>query len=602
MRPEIAEATAVRAHDQPGAWVGHGPASHAAERGCEAFFDGALDNGDELRATLALADRSTAAELVLHGYLRWGAGVISRLRGHFATLVRDQRERRILCARDRMGIHPLFYAQADGRVLVSTSIQGLLDEPSVSTSVNRAALADHLSHRWPEPEETYFEAVRRVPPGHALVASAGDARLYRYWEPVPAGGIDWVGADELERFDALLAQAVDRCLDGDRAGLWLSGGLDSVTVATVATDRSRRRGLPDPFALSLVFPHPDANEERVQRGVADGLGLEHLVLEFFEAVGEGGMLGAALDLCRTWPAPLLSFWLPAYQTLGLEGRRRGCTTILTGGGGDEWLGVTPVIAADQLLALDLVGLYHLGRSMRSSFRVSRMRMIRNLLWTYGVGALLKAGAGSALQRTAPRALRARARRRAASQTPEWVAPDPALRAEIDERAVRAWPTPHLHDFYAREIRETLDHPLVSMELEEVFENGRRMGVPVRQPFFDADLVEFVCRVPPELLNGGGRSKGLIREAAATRFPELGFDRQKKVAATAFSRPLIAEEGLRIMREMDGTPALAEAGIVDQRKMRRSIEGALAHGGRTRSGGAYRLWDTLSLEAWLRPRL
>src|SRR5262245_13432560 len=359
MRPEIAEATAVQAHDLPGAWVGHEPTSHAAGGGCEAFFDGALDNGDELRATLALADRSTAAEIVLHGYLRWGTAVISWIRGPFAMLVRDQRERRVLCARDRMGIHPLFYAQVDGRVLVSTSIQGLLDEPSVPTSVNRAALADHLSHRWPEREETYFDAVRRLPPGHALTTSAGEARLYRYWQPVPAGGIDWIGADELERFDALLAQAVDRCLDGHRAGLWLSGGLDSVTVATAATDRSRFRGLPDPLALSLVFPHPDANEERVQRGVANGLGLEHLVMGFFEAIGERGLLGAALDLGRTWPAPLLSFWLPAYQTLGRDGRRRGCTTILTGGGGDEWLGVTPVIAADQLLALDLIGLYHL---------------------------------------------------------------------------------------------------------------------------------------------------------------------------------------------------------------------------------------------------
>jgi asparagine synthetase B (glutamine-hydrolysing) len=568
----------------------------AAEDECDVRFEGTLHNADELRRTLALGQAASAAEIVARGYGRWGAEVVARLRGEFGMLLCDQRRGSALCARDPIGIHPLFYAESAGQLLVSSSIQDLLDEPRVSTSVNRIALAEHLCHRWPDREETYFEAVRRVPPGHALEARGGGRRLYRHWEPVRAGEeVDWVDDDELERFDELFDRAVDRCIDGGRAGVWLSGGFDSVTVAAIAADRCRKLGWPDPHALSLIFPHPDANEEPIQRGVADALGLPHFLIGFFDAVGDRGMLAPALEMSRGWPAPLLSFWLPAYQRLGLEGRRRGCRTILTGGGGDEWLTVTPTYAADLLLALNLRGLYHLGQSHSRSFRMSRLQVARNLLWRFGARPVLTAGIG----RAAPWAVRARRRRSLAQSTPDWVAPDPAFRRALNER-VEITPNPPRGGFYMSELRETLDHPLVSRQMEEVFENGRRIGARVLQPFLDADLVDFLYRVPPSLLNRGGYAKGLVREAVATRFPEHGFARKKKVSATGFSRPLLAAEGARIWGSMEGTPALVEAGIVDPDGVRRCIEEALALG--AQGGYGYRIWDVLSLEAWLRPRL
>ncbi len=592
----VAETVVTAAPAGRAAWVGGEPEVRAAEGECDACFEGTLHNAEELRRALALGESASAAEIVVRGYLRWGAEIVPRLRGVFGLLICDHRRNTALCARDPIGIHPLFYAEADGKALVSTSIQDLLDDPRVPSSVNRLALADHLCHRWPHREETYFEAVRRIPPGHALRMSPAGRRMYRHWDPVrPEEDVDWVSEDELERFDSLLDQALDRCIDGGQAGIWLSGGFDSVTVAAIAADRCRRHGWPDPQALSLIFPHPDANEESVQRGVANALGLPHFLMEFFDAVGDQGMLAPALDMARGWPAPLLSFWLPAYRQLGLEGRRRGCTTILTGGGGDEWLTVTPTYAADLLLALDFKGLYRLGQSHSRSFRTSRLRVMRNLLWRFGGRQVIAAAVGHA----APWAMRARRRRRLARAMPDWVAPDPALRQALDQRAeIRSYPPPK--DFYMRELRATLDHPLVSMSQEEVFENGRRFGGRVLQPFLDADLVDFLFRVPPELLNRGGYAKGLVRQTVARRFPELGFARKKKVTATAFSRPLLAAEGARIWKSMEGTPALVEAGLVDPDGVGGCIEEALAFGASGRYG--YRIWDILSLEAWLQPRL
>jgi asparagine synthetase B (glutamine-hydrolysing) len=411
--------------------------------------------------------------------------------------------------------------------------------------------------------------------------------------------VKWVTEDELETFDDLLDRVVDRAVDGGRAGIWLSGGLDSVTVAAVATDRCRHFGWPDPCALSIVFPHPDVNEERIQRGVAERLGLSHTLMGFFEAVGEEGMLPAALDMARTWPAPLLSYFLPAYQSLGRKGRRLGCTTILTGGGGDEWLSVSPTYAADMLLALDFRGLYRLGRSNHRSFRISRLRAARNLLWRFGANTLLRAAAATTLDRAAPWALQAHRRRRIARATPEWVAPDPLLRAAIDERAL-VRPKTRFGDFYMSEVRETLDHPLVAMEMEEVFENSRRFGVRLGQPFLDADIIDFLCRTPPELLIRGGRSKAVVRQMLARRFPELGFERQRKLVANAFSRPLVTSEGARLWKSMGGVPALAEAGIVDPVQAEQIVQEVFAR--QAEGAYAYRLWDMLSLEAWLRARL
>ena len=583
-----------------GTWLAGASFVSAKDGSCQALFEGLLYNAKELRKELGLPEGATPPELVLAGYSRWGAEVLPRLRGVFAVLVSDHERHTLISARDPVGIHPLFYARAGGEVLLSASIQTLVDHPGVGTSVNRIALADHLCHRWPDREETYFEAVRRVPPGHALEVSRSGTRLYRYWEPVPADQeVNWVTEDELELFDDLLDRVLDRTIDGGRAGVWLSGGLDSVTITAIATDRCRQLGWPDPVALSLIFPHPDANEERIQRGVAEGLGLSHEVMGFMDAVGEKGMLPSALEISQTWPAPLLSFFLPAYQTLGLEGRGRGCTTILTGSGGDEWLSVSPTYAADMLWAFDFRGIYRLGTSNYRSFRISRLRAMRNLLWRFGANPLLKAGAVATLERTAPWALRTYRHERVTRSTPAWVAPDPVLRGAIEQRAMQR--SKHrFGDFYMSEVRETFDHPLVAMEMEESFENSRRFGVRLGQPFLDADIIDFLCRTPPELLIRGGRSKAVVRQTLARRFPELGFERQRKVVANSFSRPLLASEGARLWKEMGGAPSLVETGIVDRAEAERCVQEVLAH--KATGAYAYRLWDMLSLEAWLRPRL
>ena len=119
-------------------------------------------------------------------------------------------------------------------------------------------------------------------------------------------------------------------------------------------------------------------------------------------------------------------------------------------------------------------------------------------------------------------------------------------------------------FYFRELRTGIEHTLISWESEERYEVGKRIGVRFLHPFSDPDVVEMLCRTPPRILNEGGRTKGLVRQTLARRFPALGLERQRKVLATSFFRSLLLREGPALADAAGDFPALSALGLVDGR--------------------------------------
>ena len=315
-----------------------------------------------------------------------------------------------------------------------------------------------------------------------------------------------------------------------------------------------------------------------------------------EKATSGRLLHAAVELSASMPAPLSNGWIPAYNYLALQAKQRGCRVILTGTGGDEWLAVSPLLAADLIRTGDIAGLYHLWNAQRRSHPVTPLKMLNFLLWTAGMRPLLGAAAGRILQQYAPSLLRARRRPR----RPEWLAPDSTLWAELECRAQLTLASERLENdgFYVREMRTALDHPLVSIEAEEVFENGRRLGVRFLHPFLDADLVDLLNRVPPQYLNRGERSKGLVRDALARRFPNLGFERQKKILVKEYFSSVMFGEGAVLWRSLGGPRALAELGIIDGLATEKMIQQIFGKN----PGEAFRVCELLCLETWLRPRV
>jgi len=567
---------------------------------CAVVFDGNLYNQADLKSELGFSPTTVIddAQLILHGFERWGEQLLKRLRGAFALLIWDKARELLLCLRDPLGTYPLFYADTANGFMASTCIDMLTRQPGVPWRVNRAALADYFLDRFPRLEETFFEGINRVPPGHVVRLTHDDRSSYRYWDPAPEGTITWLSRDDVERFDYFLERAVERCLRFGPTGIFLSGGLDSVSVAAIAAKQSRQEALGNPLALSLVFPDPRMSEEIVQRGVAAELNLPLVIKPFYDMIGSEQLLRPAIELSRTLPMPLMNVWLPAYQELAREGKQRGCRTILTGNGGDEWLTVSPYLAADLLRALNFRGVYRLGESLRRSHARTRLAIARMLLWTFGAKPLLLPAAHRFIKKAAPSVLRLR--RRLFPDMPKWLAPDVALRNELklrrEEYAAKKQKS-SAGSRYLQEGRIAFDHPLISWDLEEYFNVYGRNNLRLLQPYWDPDLVEWLYRTPPFMLNHGGRNKGLVRAWLAREFPNLGFERQVKLEATSFYVSSVRRESRALWNELGSARVLGELGVVDAHELTPYLERLL---GNEQTGlDAHRVWAVLNLESWAR---
>lgn len=545
--------------------------------------------------------RAGQAEDLLAGRRSPSERFLRQLRGRFAGVIWDGARREVLALRDPMGVYPLFVSSWRGGLLLSPSIERLREREGGAGSVNRLALAEHLFHRWPDKQHTYFENVRRIPAGHVLEAREAGEVLQRYWDPGATATRDPEAPDadgDFERFEALFERAIRRCSAGRPTGVFLSGGLDSVSIASrlVRQDPAGRR----PLALSLAFGHPDCDETEIQTAVAQRLGMQQELRRVSVPRRAAGPLERARRLSASWPVPLMNVWNGEFHRLAEAGRDLGCEVILTGSGGDDWLGVSPYLAADLLRSARLPTLVRLVRSMRASYGMQAHFAARRVLWEFGVRAIAREALGGFLHARARRLDRGLRARRARRACPRWLAPEPELRQALLAPARMRRAGKPGESFYVREMRRGLDHPLLALELEESFEIGRRLGVRFAHPFLDPDLVEYLYRFRPEVLIGmGGPDRALVRDGLAERFPDLGFDRLRKSDARSFFAELARTEGARVWRRLGGPSALERLGIVDGRRLESEL-GPMLSSTKTTSGW-YRLWDLINLEQWLRAR-
>jgi asparagine synthetase B (glutamine-hydrolysing) len=599
----LAIARAPRPEDASGDWVvtlsrqepGRPPANSLrwAERGpLHGFFEGQLFNREEFAASFNRVEQDCSdADLVLRAYEREGEAALSRLRGIFVVAIVDSSRGVAIVARDPLGMHPLFYVEAGSRVMFAASPLTLLRQSGVSRIVNRAALADHLCQRWPDPGETFFVGIRRVPATWKVVLSVGGLRLERYWDPIPEDQpIRWLSAEETARFDEIFERAVDRCLHHGRNGIFLSGGLDSISVAAVATDRARRLGQPPPWAFSLDFPDPECSEGARQAAVARALRLPQHLIDFHEALRGRGLLEQVIALCGRSAAPVLGVYTPAYAYLTKRAKLEGVRTILTGQGGDESLSLSPVLAADLIRRGAFVEATKFFGILLRSYPMPPLQQARNVFWRFGLRPLL----GLTLHRLMPKAFKANRVWRTLSGDPVWAAPDGELRAEQQRRVENALPVSDPpNGFYMRQARTAFDHALVSGQEEERFEMGKQFGVRFVHPFCDPDVVDLCYRSLPTYMSEGGRTKGLVRRTIARRFPGLGLEEQRKVLAKSYYHSVLRREWAPLVDLAGDFPALSALGVVDGR-----AAGAVVRG-EGQASGMSRLFHLIGAEMWTR---
>jgi hypothetical protein len=536
------------------------------------------------------------AALILAAYLELGERVLPLLRGSFGLLIWDGGRATLLCARDPTGSQPLFFSSAGGRTLVAASHGALLEAGRVPAQLDRVAIARWVIRGSMLPRRTFYERIERLSPGYVLTAAPDGVSVRRYWHPGKNALTGDVAPDDaIRRLEELLDQAVARCASLGRLGVFLSGGVDSGVVAASAAVVSRARSLPEPVALSLLFPNPGANEENSQRSVASSLGIPHRSVPLLETVGREGLLMAALRLTeRSW-MPCVNPWEPAFVRLAADGADLGCRVILSGEGGNDWFEAERYEAADLIRRLELVRFWGLWSQERRA-RSTRSEAARALFWTYGGRVLFRDAALAVLEQVAAGGVRAiRRRRRLASIPRGWALPDGELRNALVAEFLESRSSDRLRSYRDAANERKLEGVHLVVPMENRFLFSRTAGVHFSNPALDPDLVEFLHELPSALLNLGGRGKGLAWESVRRRAGPrpaalLGF-----ADVDGFLASLVREEGPRALEALGGLRRLSELGIVDELAFVRVLSGP----GLGPELSYYQAWQTLACEAWLR---
>jgi asparagine synthase (glutamine-hydrolysing) len=248
------------------------------------LYNGMIYNFRELRRELVAVGcifrGHGDTEVVLQAFARWGTGCFRRFDGMFALAVYDRRERRLVLARDRLGIKPLYYAMDGDRLVFCSEVRGIRRFPGPGRPLCPAALSAFLSYRQPLGTDAFFAGVRELPAGAYLVTDGARVAMERYWRPRPVPGAPGSLPEAAEEMRRRLGDAVRRQLVGDVGHVvFLSGGLDSTAILAEAAAAS---AAPE-RCITARFPGTEADEGEYAELAARAFAARVEVVPFDEA-------------------------------------------------------------------------------------------------------------------------------------------------------------------------------------------------------------------------------------------------------------------------------------------------------------------------------
>lgn len=489
-------------------------------------LDGRRELMGKLRAKgRQVADEATDVELVLHAYHLWGEGALAHLMGDFAFGIWDGRRQRLFCAHDHFGVVPFYYAKIKNCLLFSNTLNALRLHPAVSDALNEQAVGDLLLFAMNmDLATTTFADIQRLPPAHSLICAEGQVSVQRYYElPKQNDYLRYKQPEEyVEHFRALFEEAVADRLRTDKAGTFLSGGLDSPSIAVTAHKLLHERGKPFDFrAYTIVYEHLIPDDEGHYAGmVADvnGLPIEYLVAENY--------------LPRP-PTDNPTYLLP--EPLQIPNQIAECDIIartasysrvlFAGFGGDPLLNPVPAYWGQLLKARQF------GSLMANLWHTVRIRRLPR----FGL-------------RTKLRRLRSQARPQMAF--PTWFQPDFVAQQDLQAR----WEARMATAGTQRGRHGMMSAPLWSNLFAWSDPGVTSFPLRLRFPFFDLRLVQYVLNVPPI---PWFESKLLLREAMRDNLPEAVRQRPKTTLRGHPHYILAQQRGVQAwMRELLSIPTLA----------------------------------------------
>ena len=522
-------------------------------------------------------------EAIVHAYEEYGEDVPKLLRGMFAFALWDQKEEKLLLARDRVGKKPLLYSINGTELVFASEFQAILRHPGVSRQVNLDAIAHYLSFMCVPAPVTAFVDVRKLEPGHILVWRRGEVKTRRYWS------LNFKDKRQIEEREAgeqvvqLLRDAVlVRLMSDVPLGAFLSGGVDSSAVVALMSELCSERVK----TFSIGFEEEEFNEISHARRIAERFGTDH-----HEFVVRPNAIEVLPILVRHYGEPYAdSSAIPTYYLSKMT--RQHVTVALNGDGGDECFA-----GYERYAAMRLASHYHrLPRSLRehvveraiaampsagsSRSTLSKARRFlevmgrpvgeRYLRWTSTITEELKAelctrdflaqtSSSSALDYVQP-----------------WFEGNGEI--EIVDRALMA----DTFNYLPNDLLVKVDIASMAVSLE------------ARSPFLDHHLMEFAASLPARYKLRGLTTKYLLKHALKELLPSENLVRSKMGFGVPIGRWFRTE-----LKSFLVETILSER--ADSRGLfnRGSIQRLVADHTEGRRDYAHQLWTLLMLELWHR---
>jgi asparagine synthase (glutamine-hydrolysing) len=522
-------------------------------------------------------------ETIVHAYEQWGDECVGHLRGMFAFAIWDAPRRRLLLARDRLGVKPLYWAQCGDRLVFASEIKSILESGLIRARANEPAIPELLGTRSLAGARTMFEGVFKLMPGHVLTFERGRVSTRSYWD-VPCEPVErpQSRAEDVQQFRALLEESVRLRLMSDvPLGVFLSGGIDSSVIAAVM---ARMIGRPLQ-TFSVAFADHGFNELAYAREVATAIGADaHEIV-----IDDRDFFGALPRLLWHEDEPIAHpSSVPLYFVSSLA--REHVKVVLTGEGSDELLagygryprallnwraGEIYARALPQRVRNAVAGAIpslpgRLGRYARRSFlgvdHAPELTFFDNF---------------AAVSLSAQRHLLSPVLAPLASR--EW-----AYGPSMEYFAAPGTDSSMLRRFLHADLKGYLVELLMKQD-----QMSMAASIESRVPFLDHHLVEFAARLPEDRKLSAFSTKKILREAAAGVLPESILTRPKMGFPVPFASWIAGGWG-DVVRDV----------LLDRRSRQRgvlapdAVEQMLANPGRP-PHSTDTVWSLFNLELWYR---
>ena len=527
-------------------------------------FNGEIFNYLELRRSLEARGRrfrtASDTETLVEAYRDAGPACVESFNGDFAYALWDAPRQRLVLARDRMGVRPLYYTTIGGVLVFASEVKALLQYPGIRGELDPVALEQCFTFWFPLAPRTPYRGILELPPGHQLVAERGGLSVRPYWRlTFPAAAearADRRSEGEVaEELETLLEDATRIRLRADvPVGAYLSGGFDSSATTALARAQSGERLR----TFSVGFESAEYDESPFQQAVVSALGTSHTTVACTRAD-----IGASFPevirhterpILRTAPAPL--------YLLAKTVHEQGYKVVVTGEGADEVFGGYDIFKEAAVRRF-------WARRPGSRWRPALLRRLYPYLAGMHSQSLdyLRAFFRSGLERTG----------------------DPLF-----SHLPRFNLTRRISRFYSAELRRALAgydameelraalpaeyarwHPLSQAQyLESAFllpgyilsSQGDRVAmahaVEGRFPFLDHRVVEFAARIPPRMKLRGLREKHILRRALGRHVPAAVTERPKQPYRAPESESFCGAGAPEYVRELMSPGAIARSGYFD----------------------------------------